>query len=441
MSTPRRLATAHDREILRLAVPAFGALVAEPLFLLSDSAIVGHLGTAPLGGLGVAGQALNTLVYLCIFLAYGTTAGVARQVGAGNLGAAVRQGIDGMWLALAIGTALIVVGWPLVPGVVDAFGASPAVAPYAETYLKVSLFGIPGMLLVLAGTGVLRGLQDTRTPLLVSIGGFSMNLLLNVLFVIVLDGGIAGSAWGTVLAQTASAAVYVAVVLRAARRHGAPVRPDLDGLRTSATAGLGLLVRTAALRVVLIAGTSIAARMGDEEIAAYQVGFQVWMLLVFALDAIAIAGQAITGRYLGASDLAGTRAVTRRMVWWGVVCGVVFGLAILVVRPLLPGLFTSDDGVRDLLLASLLLIALMQPVAGVVFVLDGILIGAGDGTYLAATTLIATAVFLPAAIVLYRTDAGLTGLWAAIALWMLTRMLTLGLRARGDRWMVTGAVR
>ncbi|WP_141579723.1 MATE family efflux transporter [Actinomadura sp. WMMA1423] len=441
MTTPRRLASAHDREILRLAVPAFGALVAEPLFLLSDSAIVGHLGTAQLGGLGVAGQALNTLVYLCVFLAYGTTAGVARQAGAGDLRGAIRQGIDGMWLAVAIGAVLIAVGWPLIPWIVDAFGASPGVAPYAGTYLRVSLFGIPSMLVVLAGTGVLRGLQDTRTPLLVSIGGFSLNLLLNVVFVIVLGWGIAGSAWGTVLAQTGSAAVYVAVVLRAARRHGARVRPDLDGLRTSATAGFGLLVRTAALRVVLIVGTSIAARMGDPEIAAYQVGFQVWTLLAFALDAIAIAGQAITGRYLGASDITGTRAVTRRMVWWGVGCGVVFGLAILVVRPWLPALFTSDGDVRDLLLASLLVVAVLQPVAGVVFVLDGILIGAGDGAYLAVTTLVATAVFLPAAIAVHRTEAGLVGLWFAIGLWMLTRMITLGLRARGDRWMVTGAVR
>ncbi|URM97768.1 MATE family efflux transporter [Actinomadura madurae] len=441
MTSPRRLATPHDREILRLAVPAFGALVAEPLFLLSDTAIVGHLGTAQLGGLGVAGQALTTIVYVCVFLAYGTTAGVARQVGAGDMRAAIRQGIDGLWLALAIGAVLVVAGWPLVSWIVDAFGASPGVAPHAETYLKISLLGIPGMLLVFAGTGVLRGLQDTRTPLAVSVGGFSLNLLLNALFVLVLGWGIAGSAWGTVLAQTGSAAVYVAVVLRGAREHGAPVRPDLAGLWTSATAGFGLFVRTAALRIVLIVGTSIAARMGDPEIAAFQVGFQIWTLMAFALDAIAIAGQAITGRYLGASDLAGTRAVTRRMVGWGIGCGIAFGLAILAVRPWLPALFTSDGDVRNLLLASLLLVAVLQPVAGVVFVLDGILIGAGDGPYLAVTTLLATAVFMPAAIVLYRADAGLVGLWTAIGLWMLTRMLTLGLRARGDRWMVTGAVR
>ncbi|GLZ14821.1 MATE family efflux transporter [Actinomadura sp. NBRC 104425] len=437
----RALANAHDREILRLALPAFGALIAEPLFLLSDSAIVGHLGTAQLGGLGVAGQALATLVYLCIFLAYGTTAGVARQVGAGDIRAAVRQGIDGMWLALAIGTVLAVAGGPLVPWLVDLFGASASVTPYARTYLTVSLLGIPGMLVVLAGTGVLRGLQDTRTPLLVSIGGFSGNLVLNLVFVLGLGWGVAGSAWGTVIAQTASAAVYVAVVLRAARRHGAPVRPDLGGLRTAATAGVNLLLRTAALRVVLIVGTSVAARMGDAEIAAYQVGFQVWTLLAFAHDAIAIAGQAITGRYLGASDTAGTRAATRRMVQWGVVCGVVFLLGILLVRPWLPGFFTSDGQVRDLLLVSLILVALLQPVAGVVFVLDGILIGAGDGAYLAATTLIATVVFLPAALAAYGTGAGLIGLWLAIGLWMVARLITLGVRTLGDAWLVTGAVR
>ncbi|MBO2453577.1 MATE family efflux transporter [Actinomadura barringtoniae] len=440
-SPPRLRRNAHDREILRLAVPAFGALVAEPLFLLSDSAIVGHLGTFQLGGLGVAGQALNTLVYLCVFLAYGTTAGVARQVGAGDLRAAVRQGIDGMWLAVAIGVALIVAGLPSVPWIIDVFGASSEVTPYAHTYLEISLLGIPGMLIVLAGTGVLRGLQDTRTPLVVSIGGFGLNLLLNVVFVLGLNWGIAGSAWGTVIAQTASALVYVVVVLRGARRHGASVRPDLAGLRTSATAGVNLLLRTAALRVVLIVGTSIAARMGDPEIAAYQVGFQVWTLLVFALDAIAIAGQAITGRYLGASDTEGARATTRRMVQWGAACGVVFGVAILAVRPWLPDLFTSDDQVRSLLLTSLIIIAVLQPIAGVVFVLDGILIGAGDGAYLAWTTVIATIAFLPTALLAYKADTGLVGLWLAIGLWMTVRFITLSLRARGDAWMVTGAVR
>ncbi|REE97229.1 MATE family efflux transporter [Thermomonospora umbrina] len=442
-SAPGRLPLrhAHDREILRLAVPAFGALLAEPLFLLADSAIIGHLGTAQLGGLGVAGQALSLLVYAFVFLAYGTTAAVARQVGAGNLRAGIRQGIDGMWLAVALGAAVVLIGWPLVPSIVDAFGANATVAPYAETYLRVSLFGIPGMLVILAGTGVLRGLQDARTPLYVSIGSFGLNLVLNVVFVLGLGWGIAGSAWGTVIAQTGGAAVYVVAVLRGARRHGAPVRPSRDGLRAAVTAGVHLLIRTLALRVVLLVGTAVAAHMGTEETAAYPVSFQVWTLLAFAHDAIAIAGQSITGRYLGAGDAAGARAATRRMVEWGVVSGLAFAALVMLARPWLPSLFTSDPGVRDLLLGALILVAVQQPIAGVVFVLDGVLIGAGDMRYLAVTTVVATVVFLPAALLAYELGLGLVGLWTAIALWMATRLLTLALRARGDAWLVTGAVR
>lgn len=431
----------HDGEILRLAVPAFGALVAEPLFLLADSAIVGHLGTAQLGGLGVAGQALALLVNLCVFLAYGTTAAVARQVGAGNITRAIQQGIDGIWLAVAIGVALVIVGWPLAPWAVDAFGASAAVAPQAETYLRISLFGIPGMLVVLAGTGVLRGLQDTKTPLQVSVGAFTVNLALNALFVLGLGGGIAGSAWGTVLAQTGGAAVYVAAVLRGARRHHARVRPDGAGLRAAATAGVNLIMRTMTLRIVLMVGTVVATRMGDAEIAAYQVGFQVWTLLAFALDAIAIAGQAITGRYLGAADVAGARGATRRMVQWGVASGVVFGVALLAVRPWLPALFTADPAVRALLLSTLVVVALLQPMAGVVFVLDGVLIGAGDMRYLAAAGVVTMAAFLPAAWLVHAYGAGLVALWLAIGVWMTARLLTLGSRALGGAWLVTGAVR
>ena len=431
----------HDGEILRLAVPAFGALVAEPLFLLGDAAIIGHLGTAQLGGLGVAAQALGLLVSICIFLAYGTTAAVARQVGAGNIARAIQQGIDGIWLAIAIGGTLLVVGWPLAPWAVDAFGASAAVAPQAETYLRISLFGIPGMLVVLAGTGVLRGLQDTRTPLYVSVGGFTINLALNALFVLGFGWGIAGSAVGTVLAQSGGAAVYIAAVLRGARRHHARVRPDAAGLRNAATAGVNLIMRTIALQVVLTVGTTVATRMGDAQIAAYQVGFQVWTLLAFALDAIAIAGQAITGRYLGAADVAGARGATRRMVQWGVVSGVVFGTAVLAVHTWLPALFTNDPAVRGLLMSTLVVVALLQPMAGIVFVLDGVLIGAGDVRYLAIAGVVTMSAFLPVAWLVHASGGGLVALWLAIGVWMTARLLTLGLRARGSAWLVTGAVR
>src|SRR6476659_1224358 len=226
--------TSADREIWRLAVPAFLALVAEPLFLLADAAIVGHLGTAPLAGLGIAGAVLQTAVGLCVFLAYGTTAGVARRLGAGDLRGALAQGVDGLWLAVGIGAATTVAGIALTEPLVHAFGASPDVTAPAETYLRIAFLGTGPLLVMLAATGVLRGLQDTRTPLLVAVGGNALNIVLNLVLVYPVGLGIAGSAVGSVLAQVASAAVFVAVVVRAARRHDAPLRPDLPGVRRAA---------------------------------------------------------------------------------------------------------------------------------------------------------------------------------------------------------------
>ncbi|MBB4887749.1 MATE family efflux transporter [Streptomyces netropsis] len=437
----RRGLRRHDREIVALAVPAFGALVAEPLFVMADSAVVGHLGTPQLAGLGVAAALLTTAVSVFVFLAYATTAAVARRVGAGDLPAAIRQGMDGIWLALLLGAAVIAVVLPTAPALVELFGASPTAAPYATTYLRVSSLGIPAMLVVLAATGVLRGLQDTRTPLYVAVGGFAANAALNVLLVYGAGLGIAGSAWGTVIAQCAMAAVYLAVVVRGARRHGASLRPDAAGIRACAQAGVPLLVRTLSLRAVLMIATAVAARLGDTDIAAHQIVLTLWSLLAFALDAIAIAGQAIIGRYLGADDPDGARAVCRRMVQWGIGAGVVLGVLVVASRPVFVPLFTSDPAVRDALLPALLVVALSQPVAGVVFILDGVLMGAGDGPYLAWAMLLVLAAFAPVALLVPTFGGGLTALWWAMTLMMTVRMLTLWTRTRSGRWLVTGAVR
>jgi putative MATE family efflux protein len=431
----------QDREILRLAVPAFGSLVAEPLFLLADSAIVGRIGTVPLGGLGVASQALTTLVSISIFLAYGTTAAVARQLGAGQQREAIRLGIDGLWMAAAIGLGVLALAWPLAPEIVRVFGASPGVSRGAVTYLRISLLGAPSMLLILAGTGVLRGLQDTRTPLVVAVAANAVNVILNATFVLGLRLGLAGSAWGTVIAQSAGAGAYLAVVARGARRAGVGRGVDRAGLRAAATAAVGLVVRTLALQAALVVTTAVAARQGDAAIAAHQIAFRLWNLLALALDAIAIAGQAITGRYLGAGDVAGARAATRRMIGWGAVYGTGFCLVLLLTRPFIPAVFAASPAVRGLLLAVLVVAALQQPVAGVVFVLDGVLIGAGDQRYLAVAGLVSLAVFLPAVAAVHYLHGGLVALWLAYSLWLLARFGTLVLRARGGAWLVTGATR
>ncbi|MGW2049315.1 MATE family efflux transporter [Streptomyces sp. NPDC001858] len=438
---PRAIRRQHDREIVALAVPAFGALVAEPLFVMADSAIVGHLGTAQLAGLGVASALLMTAVSVFVFLAYATTAAVARRVGSGDLPAAIRQGVDGIWLALLLGAAVIVTVLPTAPTLVEVFGASDTAAPYATTYLRISALGIPAMLVVLAATGVLRGLQDTRTPLYVAVGGFVANAALNAGLVYGADLGIAGSAWGTVIAQCGMAAAYLTVVVRGARRHGASLRPDAAGIRASAQAGVPLLVRTLSLRAILMIATAVAARLGDDDIAAHQIALSLWSLLAFALDAIAIAGQAIIGRYLGADDAQGARDVCRRMVGWGIAVGVALGLLVVIARPLFLPLFTSDPAVKDAALPALLVVALSQPICGIVFVLDGVLMGAGDGPYLAWAMVLTLAVFTPVALLVPVFGGGLTAVWGALTLMMAVRMLTLWLRARSGRWVITGATR
>ncbi|MFI6033960.1 MATE family efflux transporter [Streptomyces sp. NPDC051315] len=431
----------HDREIVALAVPAFGALVAEPLFVMVDSAIVGHLGTAQLAGLGVASALLMTAVSVFVFLAYATTAAVARRVGADDLPAAIRQGMDGIWLALLLGAVVIAAVLPSAPTLVELFGASDTAAPYATTYLRISALGIPAMLVVLAATGVLRGLQDTRTPLYVAAGGFVANAALNAGLVYGAGLGIAGSAWGTVIAQCGMAAAYLVVVIRGARRHGASLRPDAAGIRASAQAGVPLLVRTLSLRAVLMIATAVAARLGDADIAAHQIILSLWSLLAFALDAIAIAGQAIIGRHLGAGDAQGARDACRRMVEWGIAVGVVLGLLVVVSRPVFLPLFTGDHVVKDAALPALLLVALSQPICGIVFVLDGVLMGAGDGPYLAWAMVLTLVIFAPVALLVPALGGGLTALWGAMTLMMAVRMLTLWLRTRSGRWVVTGATR
>ncbi len=435
----RALLPTQDREILRLAVPAFGALVSEPLFLLADSSIVGHLGTPQLAGLGVAGVTLQSLVGLFIFLAYATTSMVARSVGAGDTRAALERGIDGIWLALLLGLAAMMLLMIAVDPILAVFHPAPGVVPFASTYLRIALLGLPQMLLLLAATGVLRGLQDTRTPLIVVVAGNLANIGLNLTLVYGAGLGIVGSAWGTVIAQSAVAGALILVVARAARAQGARLWPDLTGIRRSALAGIPLTVRTVTLRVALLVTAYVAAHQGAVATATHQIAFTVWTFLAFALDAIAIAGQAITGRLLGAADVVGARRATGRMLTWGLATGAVFGLGLVLVGPMLGRLFTADPAVTSLLGPVLLVAAVFQPVSGVVFVLDGVLIGAGDGRYLAVAGVVTLVVFAPLALCVLFLDGGLVWLWWAFGAFMLARMVTLVRRARSDAWLVTGA--
>lgn len=433
-----------DRSIAALAFPALGALIAEPLFLAVDSALIGHLGAVPLAGLAIASAILTTAIGLMIFLAYSTTPLVARRRGAGDVRGAVQAGIDGLWLALAIGVAVgVVLAFGRGP-LVAMFGADPAVARQAEIFLGISALGVPAMLVVFAATGLLRGLLDTVTPLVVAAVGFTANGLLNWWFIYGLDWEIAGSAWGTVTAQWGMVVVYVAVIVRHGRRAGAPLRPGLTGLRQAGRSGWWVFLRTLGLRVALLATVGAAAAHGAAATAGYQVVFILVSITAFGLDALAIAAQALVGDALGARNANRARFVLRRTIVWGVATGVVFGVILAALSPWIGRIFTDDADVLSLLPGPIAIVGVTLPLAAVVYVLDGVLLGAGDTKYLAVVSLASLTLYLP---VLWVTTvlvpSGTPALMAVTLAFtfflMLIRAVTLAVRARGNRWVRLGA--
>ncbi|MEZ5213666.1 MAG: MATE family efflux transporter [Microbacterium sp.] len=433
-----------NREILRLAVPALGSLIAEPMFLIVDSALVGHLGVVPLAGLGIASAVLQTIVGLMVFLAYSTTPAVARRFGAGEHTGAVRAGIDGLWLALALGTVLAVVGSLTTPWLVSLFGADAAVSEQAVIYLQLSMWGLPAMLIVFAATGLLRGMQDTVTPLWIAGLGFGLNALLNWLFIYGFGWGIAGSAAGTVVAQWSMVGAYAFVVGQLARRHEASVLPQREGLRGSARAGWWLFLRTVSLRIAFLATVYVATGLGTDELAGWQVAFTIFSTAAFALDALAIAAQALVGRGLGADDEPFVRRVLGRTVAWGAWFGVLVGGLIAALSGVIGLVFTGSHDVAALVQPALLVLAVAQPVCGVVFVLDGVLMGAGDARYLAIAGGLNLVPYVPALVAVWIAHpTGAEGLaWLAacfFGVYMLARLGTLGWRIRRSAWLTAGA--
>lgn len=437
-----------DRRILALALPAFGALVAEPLFVLIDSALVGHLGTVALAGLTLASSLLMTAVGIFIFLAYATTASVGRLIGAGHPDRALRAGVEGVWLAVIIGVVIAVVGIPLAPWAVSVLGGTGEVATQAVAYLRASLPGLPGMLAVLAATGTLRGMLDTRTPLIVASAGAVANAGLNWLFIYGFGWGIAGSGAGTALVQLAMGAILGGLVLREARRRGVSRSPSLAGLGAGIREGTPLLIRTLTLRAAILVTVTVAAGLGQVPLAAYQVVASLWGFAAFALDALAIAAQALIGHSLGASQTAQARGVLNRTLLWGVGAGAVLGVVLAVLAHPLASLFTPDAAVRSAAAAGLYVIAAAMPLAGLVFMLDGVLIGAGDTTFLAWAGIASLVAYLPMlwAVSEYAPDgdanasAAVTWIWVAFAFgFMAARGISIWWRSRRDAWMVLGA--
>ena len=438
MTMPTVSATPDLRTILRLALPALGALAAEPLYVLGDTAIVGHVSTQALAGLALAGLLLSEILGFVTVLEYGATAKVSRLVGAGHEQEALDVGVQATWFALTLGLVAVVV----IEIVADpalrllAGGATPA-QQQALLWLRIASLGAPFVLVTAAGQGWMRGFQDTRTPFVVLGVANLASVSLSLALVQGAGMGIEGSAIANVAAQVASGGTFVLLLIR----RGAPLTPSLGRIRGQLRAARDLALRTASFFVAFTIAAAVAARMGDAQLAAHQIGFQLWMLIALTLDAIAIAAQALIGSLLGAGEVAAAWALGRRLLRYGAVFGTAIAVLLVLLHAVIPPLFTNDQSVHHQVGVLWPWLVAMLPFAGALFALDGVLLGAGDLVFMRNVTAAAAfGGFVPLVLASSIWGLGLGGIWAALSAFIAIRLLAGLVHWRGRSWLVPGTV-
>lgn len=422
--------------IISLAASAFVVLAAEPLFLLVDTAVVGHLGRIPLAGLGAAGTVMTLLALVGTSLEYGTTGRAARFFGAGRRAAAVNEGVQASWLALLIGVGVVGVGEavadPLTRLIVG--GADP-VSAAAESWLRIAILGLPGVLLVLAGNGWLRGVQDTRTPVLIVLVANALSAIASPVLIYPAGLGLTGSAIANVAAQWIGGTLCVIAL----RREHVASSPQWAVMRGQLVVSRDLLLRASAFQASYLTAAAVAGRMGAVQLAAHQIGMQLWNLAALLLDSFAIAAQSLVGASLGLGDTAAARATAWRVARFGLAAGVTFGLIAAAGWYVIPLVFSSDVGVQHQAHVLWPWLVGMMPVGGVLFALDGVLIGAGDNAFLRTVTLVSMLLgYIPLAVCALIFGWGLGGVWAGLAASILLRFVGMAWRTRSGRWLVIG---
>ncbi|MGZ5378902.1 MAG: MATE family efflux transporter [Mycobacterium sp.] len=434
--------TATGRRIAGLALPALGVLAAEPIYLLFDIAIVGRLGALPLAGLAIGGLILATLSSQMTFLSYGTTARSARFFGAGDRPAAVGEGLQATWLALGLGWLIvIVVQAAAVPLVSALAGASEGgeIADEALPWVRIAIFGVPAILISAAGNGWMRGVQDTVRPLRYVVTGFALSAVLCPLLVYgwlaMPRLGLEGSAVANLVGQWLAALFFLRALL--VERVSWRIEPAV--LREQVVMGRDLLLRTLAFQACFVSAGAVAARFGAAAVAAHQVVLQLWNFLALVLDSLAIAAQSLVGAALGAGQLAHAKSVAWRVTIFSALASAMLAGVFAIGASVIPSVFTDDRSVLDAIGIPWWFMVAQLPVAGIVFALDGVLLGAGDAKFMRNATLISALIgFLPLIWLSLGYGWGLLGIWAGLSTFMVLRLVFVGWRAFSGRWLVPG---
>ena len=407
-------------------------MAADPIYSLLDTAFIGHLGTTELGAVAIGSAAFTASFWLFSFLAYGVTPRVARAVGAGDLDLAAKLGGQALLVSMILGGAVAVIGLAWAGPIVRGLGADGDVAVTAETYLRIRVLSAPAVLIATVGHGWMRGMQDTRTPMLIVTVGALVNAVLDYLFIFVFDFGVAGAAWSTVIGQVGAALVFLGLLAR--RAGGLGLKPNASMIRSLLLVGVELVVRAGAIVAALTLATAVAARMGVIVLGGWQVAMQIFAFLALTLDSVAIAAQSLVGKALGSGDTAEARSIANRLMTWGALLGIVLGVIVWVTRMPFAGLFSDDPAIVGLAGSLIGGLGLTMPLAAVAFTLDGILIGASDTRFLAYSMVITSAVFAGGLLLSLELDWGYRGLLWALGTWLGLRSVWLGLRLVGPRW-------
>ena len=427
------------RRIAGLALPALGVLAAEPLYLLFDLAVVGRLGALALAGLAIGGLVLSLVSSQLTFLSYGTTARSARYFGAGDRESAVGEGVQATWLAVGLGVVVVAAVQAGTVPLLAVIADGGAIAAEAEPWLRIAIFGAPAIMISLAGNGWMRGVQDTTRPLRYVVSGFAVSAVLCPMLVYGWFGlprmELPGSAVANLVGQWLAALLFCRALL--AERVALRVRFDI--LRAQLVMGRDLVVRTMAFQACFVSAAAVAARFGAASVAAHQVVLQLWSFLALVLDSLAIAAQSLIGAALGAGQLAHAKFVAWRVTAFSTLAAAVLATVFAVGASVLPTLFTGDRSVLAEIGVPWWFLVAQLPVAGIVFALDGVLLGAGDARYMRNATLASALIgFLPLIWLSLVYGWGLTGIWAGLTTFMVLRLVFVGWRAFSGRWLVAG---
>ena len=434
-TTGEELGQVTARQIFALALPALGVLAAMPLYLLLDTAVVGRLGGFELAALGAAVTIQSQVTTQLTFLSYGTTARSARLFGAGDRRGAIAEGVQATWVAVAVGVVIAAIMILFAPWFTWWLSGDREVADAAAQWLRAAAFAVPLVLIIMAGNGWLRGIQNTRLPLYFTLAG----VIPGAVLIPIMAGryGLVGSAYANVIAEGITAALFLIALVR---HHDGPWRPQWEVIKRQLFLGRDLIMRSLSFQVAFLSAAAVAARFGTASLAAHQVMLQLWNFITLVLDSLAIAAQTLTGAALGAGSMAVARRVGTRVIGYSVAFAGLLGIIFAALNGVIPRLFTRDAAVLEAINNPWWIMIVMIILGGVVFAIDGVLLGASDAVFLRNASILAVLLgFLPGVWISYLVDGGLTGVWVGLLAFIVIRLIAVVWRFRSMRWAREGS--